>query len=115
LPISVVRQIFSCMSFNACLINNIQSIFISQLQILCNWWIVRSPYRINIELLQYFKVFPNGSFIHSVPQIWMLHVRVYTVYFDGLAIEVENLIADFSFFKTNTTRNYFFGFSFIVY
>ncbi len=72
------------------------------------------PYTIDIELFQYFKVFPNGRFVHGVPQIGMLHVRVYTVQFDGFSVQIKNLMANFGLFKTYPTCNYLFGFSFAV-
>ena len=52
-------------------------------------------------LLQDFHILADGFFVHGVSQFGVLHVGVDGVHFDGLAVQIERLVADFRLLESH--------------
>ena len=89
-----VAHEFRRMGFIPGLVDDVQAIFVRQLQILVYRWIVGSADTIEIEPLEDLHVPPNHFLRHPVPQLGMLHVGALGTHFQGLAIQVEHTVPD---------------------
>ena len=78
----------------ACLVDDIQTVFVGQLQIFVHRRIVRGAHGIEVVLLQYLHVLANGLFVHGMSQFGMLHVGVCGIHLDGLSVQEECLMSD---------------------
>ena len=97
----VVGDVFRGMRLVACLVDDVETVFIGKLQILVDRRVVGSANRIEVVLLQYLHVLADGGFVHHMSQFRVLHVGVGGIHLDGLSVEVEHLVADFRFLESH--------------
>ena len=89
------------MSFVACLVDDVEAVFVGQFEIAVHWWIVRCAYTVEVVLFQYLHVAAYGCLVHHVSVFGMLHVGVDGVQLDWLAVEVEHLVAYFCLLESH--------------
>ena len=102
------------MGLIASFIHDVESILVCQFEIPRDGWIMRGSHTVDVELLQYFEILSDGSFIHRMTGFWMLHVAVDPIQFDRLAVQVKDLVADFCLFESNPSCNHLFRFTFPI-
>ena len=77
------------MSLDTGLIDYIKSIFISQFKILVDRRIMRSTHCIEIKLLEYLHILADGSLVHRMSQLRMLHMSTLSVDLYRLSVKIE--------------------------
>ena len=81
------------------LVNNVESIFVREFEVLVDRRVVGSAYSVEIELLEYLHILAYHLFGHHVAKFRMLHVRALGVDFERHAVEVEYSVPDLSFLE----------------
>ena len=93
------------MGLVACLVEDIQTVLVGELEIAVHRRIVRSTHSVEIELLEYLHILADGGLVHLVSRLGMLHVRVDGFDLDGLAVQQEHSVLDLGLLETYLLRH----------
>ena len=76
------------------LVDDVEAVFVGQVQVFVHGRIVRGADRVEIELLEDFHVAADDFLRHGVTQGRMLHVGALRTHFHRLSVQVEDTVPD---------------------
>ena len=97
-----IADIFCGVGFVAGLVDDEQTVLVSEIEVFVHRRIVRSTHGVEVEALEYLEILADDIFGHCVASHRMLHMRVDCAYLELLSVKIEHTVADFSLLEADT-------------